>query len=148
MPVARSGRARSTTLCVDASIVIRRLKRDHPAVLELWNRIMRDRVQLVAPLLLRYEVTNVLHRLGRAGDIPETEVTKELARAFGMPIEYHDEVGLHAEAVRIAAKHGLPAAYDAHYLALAERLGVDFFTTDARLAKAVGDDLPWVRLVR
>jgi predicted nucleic acid-binding protein len=65
-----------------------------------------------------------------------------------LPIELHDETGLHQRAVEIAARFNLPAAYDAHYLALAERLGAGFYTGDARLARAVGGELPWVRLIQ
>jgi predicted nucleic acid-binding protein len=36
------------------------------------------------------------------------------------------------------------AAYDSFYLALAETLGADLWTTDRRLSAAVG--LPWVRV--
>jgi len=39
------------------------------------------------------------------------------------------------------------AVYDAHYLALAERLGAEMWTADRRLCQAVGAALPWVRLV-
>jgi hypothetical protein len=41
----------------------------------------------------------------------------------------------------------LPAAYDAHYLALAERVGAEFWTTDRRLANKVREALPWVHLL-
>jgi predicted nucleic acid-binding protein len=47
----------------------------------------------------------------------------------------------------LADRFALPAAYDAHYLALADWLGGEFWTADRRLAKAVGEALPWVRLV-
>ena len=36
------------------------------------------------------------------------------------------------------------ASYDSSYLALAESLGCELWTADARLQRAVG--LPWVRL--
>ncbi len=41
----------------------------------------------------------------------------------------------------------LPAAYDAHYLALAERMGAELWTAATRLLRAVRDRLSWVRLV-
>ncbi len=36
-------------------------------------------------------------------------------------------------------------SYDAHYLALAEHLGCEFWTADKRLHNAVHEKLPWVR---
>jgi predicted nucleic acid-binding protein len=44
-------------------------------------------------------------------------------------------------------RFSLPAAYDAHYLALAAQLGGEFWTADAKLAGVVQAELPWVRLV-
>ena len=38
-----------------------------------------------------------------------------------------------------------PAAYDAHYLALAEMMDCEFWTADERLFNAVRDELSWVR---
>jgi len=40
-----------------------------------------------------------------------------------------------------------PAAYDAHYLALAEQLSADFYTAYSRLFNAVKNFFPWVYLV-
>lgn len=139
---------RSTVYCVDAGIVFRYLTPGYPEVPVLWREFRRSGAQLVAPLLLRHEVTNAFHRHGQAASMSEEDVGQHLARAFALPIDYHDDVSLSVEAARIAALHGLPATYDAHYLALAARLGVDLYTTDGKLAKAVGDRLPWVRLVR
>jgi predicted nucleic acid-binding protein len=51
------------------------------------------------------------------------------------------------EALVIAGRFTLPATYEAHYLALAERFGVEFCTTDRRLFNTVSASLPWVRLV-
>ncbi len=47
--------------------------------------------------------------------------------------------------MELAHQYGLPAAYDAHYLALAEREGCEYWTTDERLWNAVKAQLPWVR---
>jgi len=64
-----------------------------------------------------------------------------------LPIELHGDEALHQRALELAARFTLPAAYDAHYLALAERFRAPLWTTDRRLAKAVGDNLPEIRLV-
>jgi predicted nucleic acid-binding protein len=47
----------------------------------------------------------------------------------------------------MAERFSLPAAYDAHYLALAEWLGGQFWTADGRLARRIQASLPWVHLV-
>jgi alpha-galactosidase len=44
----------------------------------------------------------------------------------------------------LAQRLALPAAHDAHYLALAERLGAEFWTADQRLVRAVQPQLSWV----
>jgi predicted nucleic acid-binding protein len=59
---------------------------------------------------------------------------------------YGDEQ-LHRRALALAERFSLPAAYDVHYLALADWLGGEFWTADRKLARAVGGELPWVRVV-
>ena len=53
---------------------------------------------------------------------------------------------LHKRSLHMAERFLLPAAYDAHYLALADQLGAELWTLDRRLARAVGDVFPWVRV--
>ena len=49
----------------------------------------------------------------------------------------------------IAATYHLPATYDAHYLALAEHLGVELWTADTRLVNALLPfKLDWVKLAQ
>lgn len=102
---------------------------------------------MVAPLLMRYEVTNAIHRIGVAAGLTESESVFVLESAFRLPITFHAEKHTHMRAFEISRRFKLPAAYDAHYLALAEALGCDFYTADARLYRAVGDVLHWVKFV-
>jgi len=66
---------------------------------------------------------------------------------LALPLELHGEPDLHWRALELAAKFSLPAACDAHYLALAELLEGEFWTADGRLARTVRSSLPWVHLV-
>jgi predicted nucleic acid-binding protein len=50
-------------------------------------------------------------------------------------------------ALRWAARLGHTVAYDAHYLALAELLGCDFWTADRPLAAAARVQVPWVHTI-
>ncbi len=46
----------------------------------------------------------------------------------------------------LAKKLALPAAYDAHYLALAQDFAAEFYTADKRLFNAVNSIYSWVKL--
>jgi predicted nucleic acid-binding protein len=70
-----------------------------------------------------------------------------LRAALSLPLRLYGEPELHARALDLAERLSLPAAYDAHYLALADWLGAEFWTADQRLVRAVQDELPWVRAV-
>lgn len=100
--------------------------------------------RLVAPTLLYYEVANALHRYAVRGDLVPAEAQALLDLALCLDVDVVSDGGLHRRALQLADALALPAAYDAHYLALAERLGAEFWTADARLVLAVQDRLPWV----
>ena len=53
-------------------------------------------------------------------------------------------VGLHQRAWELARHFNRPAAYDAHYLALAEMADCPFWTADKRLFNVVRNELEWV----
>lgn len=54
---------------------------------------------------------------------------------------------MHDRALSLATRFTLPATYDAHYLALAEELGCEFWTADKRLAGATDGAFPLLRLI-
>jgi predicted nucleic acid-binding protein len=138
----------SSTVCVDANLVIRLVAdpSDEP-VRQLWERWDIERQQLAAPTLLRYELTNALYRYQKQGFMSGSSAQLALRAALSLPISLHGEADLHWRALDLAQRFSLPAAYDAHYLALAEHLGAAFWTADQRLARAVRPALPWVHLV-
>jgi predicted nucleic acid-binding protein len=97
--------------------------------------------------LLYYEVTNALYRYQIAGFLAPSSTRLALKAALALPIRLYNESEVHQRAVRLAERFCLPAAYDAHYLALAERLGGEFWTADGRLFQSVHPALPWVHVV-
>lgn len=134
-------------VCVDANVVIALLTGEQPLrgrAAALWASWLGQGVDLAAPSLFRYEVTNGLYRLARAGSLTTELAGAALAKALAFPIRLFDDPELHPRAFELSRQYRLPAAYDAHYLALAERLGAELFTADQRLANAVGHALPWV----
>jgi predicted nucleic acid-binding protein len=94
-----------------------------------------------------YEVVNALYRSAKAGLLTYQAAGRAFRTVLLMPIKLHGDPELHRQALQGAMAHELSAAYDAHYLALAERLGVELWTADAKLVRAVEGRLAWVRLV-
>jgi predicted nucleic acid-binding protein len=135
-------------LCVDASLVVRLVSDPaDEAVHQLWLEWDAERRHLHAPTLLYYEVANALHRYSTLGYLSPEAVRLAFRAAVALPLQLHGDADLHWRALELAAELSLPAAYDAHYLALAESLGATFWTADARLAHTVQPSLPWVHLV-
>lgn len=138
----------TSPVCVDVGILVRLLTaQDDGTIRGLWSRWEEEGRPLIAPRLLRYEVTNALHRLRLAHALSEDVTREALRSALDLPVDIADDPGLHPHALDLAGRFGLPATYDAHYLALAEREGADLWTTDRRLANAVRRAFPWVHLV-
>jgi len=139
----------SSWVCVDASFVVRLVTGGPHAeeIADLWLSWQRDAVRVAAPGLLRYEVTNALRWYAAHGEITAEEAAEMLDTALALGIELRHEETLHRRALEIAARYELPVAYDAHTVALAERLGASLWTTDARLARRLSGDAERVRLI-
>jgi len=137
-------------ICVDASVAIKWLLREERSdrAIALYDATTNANQQIVAPPLLPLEVTNILRKRMRAQDgISLTRATEHLAAFLAFPIELHNPAGLHHQALVLADALGLPATYDAHYLALAEHLGCQLWTDDQRLIRHVANSLPFVRWI-
>lgn len=137
----------NSLICLDASIVVQALVNPkNIAIRQQWERWRSHGQQFVAPSLQRYEVTNALHRYQHSNQLSIDVIEETLHIFLTLPIAYVDEQSDHQRAMEIARRFGRPAAYDAHYIALAERLGIEFWTADRRLANAVEHSLSWVHL--
>jgi predicted nucleic acid-binding protein len=138
----------NSTICVDASILIKLIV-DEPGsdqVDALWQSWIDDDVRIMAPSLLRYEITAVLRKKVHRKQLSEELAAAALSAALDLSIvEYVDNPTLHPRALGIACQYDLPTAYDAHYLALAQIWGCAFWTADRRLHRQVKEKLPYVQ---
>ena len=136
-------------ICVDAGFLLRLLipTETTPKAEALWARWHREGRELVAPTLLYYEVSNALHQYVVQGLASPSEAEALLDVALRLDLVLHDDPELHKHALKLAQHFSLPATYDAHYLALADRLGAELWTADRRLAAKVRDELRFVRLL-
>jgi len=137
------------TVVVDTSIAIKWVLNEPDsdiaqALLVEWI----DRgVTILAPSLLAYEVANVLHQNVRRKEITREEAKKALRKVLlsELEIDFSSNLDLGIQALELADQYNLPAAYDAHYLALAEREGCELWTADTRLWNSIKGKFSWAR---
>jgi len=139
----------NSQICVDASLVIKLglPEEESDQVEALWREWQLQQREIVAPPLLYYEVTSVLRYAVHRERLCQEEGTLILELLLKLPIRLLAPHNLHVTAWGIAADLGHPAAYDAHYLALAQILSCEFWTADRRLFQSAGSGMPWVKLV-
>jgi predicted nucleic acid-binding protein len=70
-----------------------------------------------------------------------------LAQFLAFAVELEGLPPVHQRALELSAANGLPAVYDAHYLALAELLGITLWTADENLVQALHQALPFVHWI-
>jgi len=139
----------SNKVVVDASLALKWVLREDDSdlarsLLTSWNG---NGVEIMVPALFAYEITNILYR-----QVVTNKLTYEQASFFqegifslkiAFDFSHHKEIS--RKAMFLANRFRLPASYDAHYLALAEREQCEYWTADARLLNGLRGQLPWVR---
>lgn len=130
-------------MIVDASVILSAFFPDEAQ--RQAQALIRDHVighvQLTAPTLLLYEVTNAVLQARRWGRINDEQADDILSSFEGLritlePVTWQQMLPL---AVRFDR-----SAYDAAYLALAEVTEQRLITGDARMYNAVREHLDWV----
>lgn len=123
-------------ICPDASVAAKLILVEEYAEQAgaLYQAARQANERIVAPDLLPFEVTNILRQRLRRTSMQRDEASARLEDFLGADIDIDIlcPAGMHRRALILADTHGLPAADDAHYLALAQDLGCDFWTGDRR----------------
>lgn len=100
---------------------------------QIENRIYSRGESLHAPHLLDLEVAQVLRRLVRESTVSVPRADQALQDLLSLRLTRYPHFVFLPDIWRM--RHNL-SAYDAAYLALAEKLGASLITRDARLASA------------
>ena len=103
-------------------------------------------VRIVAPHLLPYEFTNAVRRRMRRDHVPLRFAQDILAAFLALDVELVTDAALHRDALALTERYSL-TGFDAHYIALAQRLTCDFWTADQRLLRALAGRVPGVHLI-
>ena len=134
-------------VCVDAGVLIKLVvaEEDSDRADALWEQWKEEGVKIVSPGLLLFELTSVLRKKVHRGLLEPEEGKRAFDTVHRLPVQVLAPSDLHRRAWELATRFNRPAAYDAHYLALAEMMNCEFWTADERLFNTVRDELSWVR---
>ncbi|HEV2037385.1 MAG TPA: type II toxin-antitoxin system VapC family toxin [Candidatus Eremiobacteraceae bacterium] len=106
-------------------------------------------IEIVVPALWWYEVVSTLRRAITAKLMTSADAENAIGRLYQIGLTVLGPTNdLHRAALRWAERLKQGAAYDAQYLALAERLTAEFWTADRALANnAHQQGAEWVKLL-
>lgn len=131
---------------VDASVVVDlvapSVEVEAPAKL-LMKELARAGADVVAPALLWLETSNALLAGVRRGRWDGAAADSAAAQLDEVPVRRADIPADRLRAFELARRYDNWPVYDMVYVALAERLGTEFYTADERLRARMAH-LPWV----
>lgn len=115
-------------------------------LIKFWDR---DDIQIAAPTLFRYEIVAVLRKnVFRNLITPQEAIEKrDILLSSCQRIQFFVDDALLKRSYELAAQLNRPTAYDAQYLAVAERLDCEFWTADQKLFNAAATTLRWVKWI-
>lgn len=125
-------------IVVDASALVEYLLRTEPG-LAVGQVIEDGDADLHAPSLCDVEVASVLRRGLLAGRLGYPRASQAVGVLADLPLTRHGHRPLLERVLQLAPNF---SAYDATYVALAERLGAALLTTDGPLSRAVRTHVP------
>lgn len=132
---------------VDTSLACKWLVKEiHTAEANALGRVWNSQgTRIAAPYPLPVEVANVLHRKVRRGALTLPAAAQRMESLLSLGLELYHPTRLYSRALELASELRQGAAYDAHFLALAETLGCELWTADEISCRAAS---PVVRRVR
>lgn len=142
--------AASRAIVVDASLALKWVLTEPDSAIA--QRMLGDwqasGVRIVAPMLLAAEAANAVYKRVRANQLTPADAQLALGALLMTEIAYDTNPSLSLQAVAMAHHYGLRAAYDAHYMALAQSIGVELWTGDQNLINALQERRPaWLRSI-
>jgi predicted nucleic acid-binding protein len=137
----------SRILCIDTSVWIPYLVPEEyqPQARALVEEALNLSLRLVAPAFAWAEVGSVLRKKNRMGVIIDEEAQGCFEDFCELPIDYVEEETIRVRSWEIAAQYELPTLYDAAFLACAESVSGEFWTTDTAMVRKLTPRPPYLR---
>jgi predicted nucleic acid-binding protein len=132
----------NSTVILDSSVIAKWFfpESNSKKALEIKDKFTDNTISIVIPLLLYYEVNNLLKTAVKRFRIDEDDAIKVYHAFLQLNfISYSTELLL-KKTLEIAIKYNI-SSYDASYIALAEYLQFQFVTADKKLVSAASNKL-------
>ena len=129
-------------LIVDANIAVNTALNLSESLERFWEYINQEHITPCAPRLWVSETTSALRTYVALKQITSEEAEQALHTIHTLHVEIIDEdKALCLRALELADLLGQSKAYDAFYLATAEKMATEFWTADERLFNRCQKDL-------
>ena len=128
---------------IDASVVLKWYLADEEQgerALGLLDGFVKQKIGLLAPHLLLYEVLNGLLLAGRKGRLLQEQIDPAFEGFLALGILFKDPAPYYARIIQLGLERSI-TAYDGAYLALAEGEQVPMITADEKLIRLAGKGL-------
>ena len=135
---------------VDANLAVNTVLNFSERLERFWERINQEQITPCAPRLWMSETTSALHFYLAQKQINAEEAEQALRTVHALQVEIIDEdESLCLRALELAGMLAQTKAYDAFYLATAEKMEAAFWTGDERLYNRCQNDLGlnWVHWI-
>src|ERR1035437_6345248 len=111
----------------------------------LVNSLTAQQTEVAVPMLFRYEIVSVMRKHVHRGSLSAEDGLDKCNLLLAQPVQAMFDEALLRRGYELATEFNQPTAYDSQYLAVAERLGCNFWTADERLYNALKGQLTWVK---
>ncbi len=135
---------------IDANVAVKSILSVTDSLNSFWKKVDQEQITPCAPRLWLSETTSAIRFLVAQKALTSDEAEDVLRTIHGLRVEIiNEDEELSLRALELAGKLGQSKAYDAMYLALAEKLVVEFWTMDERLVNRCRKDLKlsWVHWI-
>ncbi len=135
---------------VDANLVVNTALNLPESLERFWERINQEQITPCAPRLWMSETTSAVRAYLAQKQINVEEAEQALLTIHALHVEIVDEdKALCLRALELAGMLNQSKAYDAFYLAVAEKMDAEFWTADERLYNRCRNDLSleWVHWI-
>jgi predicted nucleic acid-binding protein len=131
------------TVILDSSVIAKWLfptENDSALALKIKEDFAQNKITISVPVLLFYEINNLLRTAVKRFRIDEKEAKLVYASLLNLNFVAHSSKELFESALEKAMQLDI-SSYDGSYLALAESLDVPFYTSDEKLLSKAKSDL-------